>query len=125
MSESSIAANLLATARDLLRGEIAPALPGRLRYPVAMIANAAAIASRELEHGADNRAELRVLLARLYPEAPGTASIDDLQRRLTRDLRAGRFDHEEQAHLRALLRGRTRLRLKVSAPGLCERVRTP
>jgi hypothetical protein len=125
MSESSMAANLLATARDLLRGEIAPALPGRLRYPAAMIANATAIASPELEHGADNRAELRVLLARLYPEAPDTASLDDLQRRFTRDLRAGRFDQDEQAHLRALLRGRARLRLKVSAPGLCERVRTP
>ena len=85
----------------------------------------AAIASRELEHGADNRAELRVFLARLYPEAPDTASLDDLQRRFARDLRAGRFDNDEQAHLRALLRGRTRLRLKVSAPGLCERVRTP
>ena len=125
MSESSMAADLLATARDLLRGEIAPALPGRLRYPAAMVANAAAIASWELEHGADNRAELRVFLARLYPEAPDTASLDDLQRRCTRDLRAGRFDRDEQAHLRALLRGRTRLRLKVSAPGLCERARTP
>ena len=125
MRASSMAANLLATARDLLRSEIAPALPGRLRYPAAMIANAMAIASRELEHGADNRAELRALLTRLYPEAPDTDSLDDLQARLARDLRAGRFDQDEHGHLGALLRRRTRLRLKISAPGLGQRVRTP
>jgi len=123
MSEPNLAANLLATARDLLRDEVAPT-QGGLRFPAAMIANAMAIASRELEHGPANRAELRALLAGLYPEAPDTASSDDLQRRLVRELRAGRFDQDEDGRLRALLHGRTRLRLKVSAPGLIERGRT-
>jgi hypothetical protein len=89
-----------------------------------MIANAMAIASRELEHGADNRAELWALLVRLYTEASDTTPLDDLQRRLARDLRAGRFDQEEHVHLRALLRGRTHLRLRISAPNLAERART-
>jgi hypothetical protein len=124
MSEPNLAADQLATARDLLRGEIAPVLPDRLRFPAAMIANAMAIASRELEHGSANRAELRALLARLYPEAPGTACLDDLQRRLARELRAGRFDQDEDGHLRALLLGRTRLCPKVSTPSLIERGRT-
>jgi hypothetical protein len=122
MSQSSMAANLLATARNLLRSEIAPALPGNLRFPAAMIANAMAIASRELEHGADNRAQLRALLARLYPERPETAPLDDLQRSFARDLRAGRFfDHEENAGLRALLRSYIQLRLRISAPHLADK----
>jgi hypothetical protein len=125
MNESGLAANLLATACDLLRAEVAPALPGRLRFPAAMIANAMMIASRELEHGPANRAELRVLLARLYPEAPDTASLDDLQRRLVRELRAGRFDQDEGGSLRALLRGCTDLRLKISAPSRGETKRMP
>lgn len=123
MSEPSLAANLLATARELLRDEIAPALQGGLRFPAAMIANAMAIASRELEHGPANRAELRALLAGLYPEALDTASTDDLQRRLVSELRAGRLDHDGDGRLRTLLHGRTRLRLKVSAPGLIEQGR--
>lgn len=125
MSGSGLAASLLATARDVLRGEITPALPGRLRFPAAMVANAMAIASRELEHGPGNQAELRAFLARLYPEAPDTTPLDDLQHRLCRELRAGRFDRDEDGRLRAVLRGRTRLRLKVSAPGLVERARAP
>jgi hypothetical protein len=124
MSELSMAANLLATARNLLRSEIGPTLPDRLRYPVAMIANAMAIASRQLEHGDNSRAEFRVLMARLYPEALDAASLDDLQRRFARDLRAGRFDQEEQVCLRSLLRGCIHLRLRISAPHLAERVRT-
>ena len=124
MSQSSMAANLLATARNLLRSEIAPALPGNLRFPAAMIANAMAIASRELEHGADNRAQLRALLARRYPERPETAPLDDLQRSFARDLRAGRFDHEEHAGLRALLRSYIQLHLKISAPHLAEKAGT-
>ena len=119
-----MAASLLATARNLLRSEIAPALPGDLRFPAAMIANAMAIASRELEHGAANRAELRGLLARLYPELAETAPLDDLQRKLARDLRAGRFDREEHAGLRALLRSHIQLRLKISAPHLADKART-
>lgn len=125
MSESSMTANLLTTACDLLRTEVTPVLPGSLRYTAAMIVNAMAIAARELEHGPANRAEVRALLVRLYPEAPDAASLDDLQRRLAHDLRAGRFDQDPDGCLRALLRGRTRLRLKISAPNLYERVRTP
>ena len=124
MSESSQAAHLLATARDVLRGGIAPALPGTLRFPAAMVANAMAIASRELEHGPANRAEFRALLAGLYPEAPDATPADDLQRRLVRDLRTGRLDHDEDGRLRALLHGRTRLHLTVSAPDLIGRGRT-
>jgi hypothetical protein len=125
MSESDLVANLLATARDVLRGEVAPALPGRLRFPAAMIANAMGIAARELEHGPAARAELRALLARLYPDAAEGSSVDDLESRLCGDLRAGRLDRDEGCRLRAVLRGRTRLRLKVSAPALAEKVRTP
>ena len=124
MSQSSMAANLLATARNLLRSEIVPALSGSLRFPAAMIANALAIASRELELGADNRTELRSLLARLYPELAETAPLDDLQRRFARDLRAGRFDREGHAGLRALLRSYIQLRLKISAPHLAEKAGT-
>ena len=126
MSETSLAANLLAAARDVFRAEVVPALPGGLRFPAAMVANAMGIASRELEHGPGNRAELRALLARLYPDAPDTTPHPgDLQRRLCRELRAGRFDRDEDGRLRALLRDRTRLRLTVSAPGLAERARMP
>ena len=42
MNESSLAADLLATARDLLRAEVAPALPARLRFPAASMGQSAA-----------------------------------------------------------------------------------
>jgi hypothetical protein len=86
MSQSTLAANLLAAARNLLLNEIAPALPGSLRFPA--------------------------------------APLDDLQRSFARDLRAGRFDREEHAGLRALLRSSIQLRLKISAPHLAEKAGT-
>jgi hypothetical protein len=43
---------------------------------------------------------------------------------LARDLRAGRFDSEEHAGLRVLLRSSIQLRLKISAPHLAEKAGT-
>jgi hypothetical protein len=61
------------------------------------------------------------LLATAYPELAETAPLDDLQRRFARDLRAGRFDDEENAGLRALLRSYIQLRLRISAPHLADK----
>jgi hypothetical protein len=53
MSDIPDAANLLATARALLLGDLLPALPDDLRYAALMVANAMAIAAREHARGAE------------------------------------------------------------------------
>lgn len=118
MSGPCPGADLLRTARDLLRGEVAPALPGPLRYPAAMIANAVAIAARELEEGPACRAELRTLYATFYPDAPPSAPLERLERRLADDIRAGRLDEAPDGPLSGFVLARTRLRLRVSSPEL-------
>lgn len=108
-------ADLLRTARDVLRGELMPSLPAAQRYPAAMVANAMAIAARELEHGPRGRAELHALYGRIYPDAAET-TLEELERRLARDLRTGWLGPQESPALRAVLAGRTRLRLEISNP---------
>jgi hypothetical protein len=79
-----------------------------------MVANALAIAGRELELGAKARAEERALLARFLnlPEA----TLPELRARLCRALREGSIEPGRDAELRDLLRARTHALLAISNP---------
>jgi hypothetical protein len=109
-------ADLLEIARATLREEVLPQVPAETRYEASMVANAMAIASRELELGPKVRAEERTLLAELYPEAP-EATLAELQRRLCRDLRQGTLAPLRAAALDELLPRLVHARLTISNPG--------
>ena len=93
---------LLETARDLLRDELLPALPADKRHAALMIANAMAIAARELDRRDDT-------------------ALDDeraaADRQLCASIRGGRFDGgAAAAQLHARLLAGTRARVEVSNP---------
>jgi len=123
MNEEPDARNLLATAHEALTAQILPALPGALRYTGLMIANAIAIAQREIELGdAPARAECERLRA-LLPAQSGAPADEGLRvelegynRRLVQEIRAGRFDGEERAAMLDHLRRTTEEKLAVSNP---------
>jgi hypothetical protein len=117
------AAELLAAARDALAAELVPALPEALRYTGLMIANAIAIAERELMTGdTAARAELE-RLGRLLPECAAppaagelSAALERYNRRLAEDIRNGGFDGERRGALLEHLRLTTEEKLAVSNP---------
>lgn len=123
MNNRPNARQLLAIARATFTAKILPALPEKLRYSGLMIANALAIARRELEAGdALLRAEherLRSLFSegsRELTDAALPAALADYNRRLADEIRAGRFDKEERAVLLEHLRKTTEEKLGVSNP---------
>jgi hypothetical protein len=125
MNDRPDARNLLETARSIFLAEILPALPAASRYTALMIANAMAIAQREIAAGeAPLRAECERLSALLAESAgtPGGADLREMlagyNRRLIGEIRAGRFDGEARAALLAHLRRTTEDKLAVSNPKL-------
>ncbi|MYN13599.1 acyl-CoA dehydrogenase [Pusillimonas sp. TS35] len=143
MSLRPDAGALLAVARRTLLDTILPALPEEQRYDVLMIANAMAIAGRELAPVAEwALAEQRMYAAFVgagagvadQPGAPaidnhgagGTAQGKDVglvdaadaepERLLARRIRARAIPAEDDVRLRALLRAVTLARLKISNP---------
>jgi hypothetical protein len=115
VSESRRRASMLEVARDTLRRELTPGLAPELRYRAAMIANAMAIAGRALAVGAESEARQRAALA-AFLGAPATTTVEELRRRLARELRQGRVAAEREAALREVLRRCTLARLEISAP---------
>lgn len=126
--EQPDARELLAVARETLLAEVLPALDGDARYQTLMIANAMAIAVREMTPGpVDVDAEVASLQG-LYelPEAsPAGESAQEalvrLENRLARDLRDGVLDGGPQYAVRRWLRMRLEARLAVSNPRALER----
>jgi hypothetical protein len=93
---------LLETARDLLRDELLPALPADQRHAALMVANAMAIAARELYRHVD-------------PALDAQRAAAD--RQLCAAIRAGRFDAgAAAAQLHARLLADTRAGVEVSNP---------
>jgi hypothetical protein len=125
MNDRPDARNLLETARSAFIAEILPGLAGGSRYTALMIANAMAIAEREIAAGdAPLKAEgerLRALLPELAATASGAAlhvELTGYNRRLIEAIHAGRFDGEGRAALLAHLRRTTEAKLAVSNPKL-------
>ncbi|QAU34138.1 DUF6285 domain-containing protein [Janthinobacterium sp. 17J80-10] len=112
MSDRPDGQDLLRTAREELMKRLLPALPADLRYQALMIANAMAIAARELDAGAAGQlqelAGQRALLQDAESEAPGNPeqlrqSLTSGRKRLGAAIRLGEFDADKPAH-QALLR---------------------
>ena len=113
MLERPDAAGLLETARDVLLRELLPHLPESKRFEARMVANAMAIARRDMAADpAPVLARLRELL-----EAPNVES-ETLLRRLATEIRAGGRDPGTPCHAAAaeVLAELTRLRCAVSNP---------
>ena len=123
MNDRPDAVELLKAARDALAGELLPALPEALRYTGLMVANAIAIAERELMAGdTAARAECE-RLRKLLPECSAPVAAEALSAVLARynrcladDIRAGRFDDEHRDVLLEHLRRTTGEKLAVSNP---------
>jgi len=117
--------DLLAIARDMLMRELLPLAADDAKYSLLMVANAIAIASRELAMGHTAEvaalARLDILYGTLPREITGSAlrdAIAQYERRLAQDIRAGRFDADD-ARQRALLeylQENVAVRLRISNP---------
>lgn len=123
MNDRPNARELIGTARDAFTAQILPVLPEALRYAGLMIANALAIAQREIGAGdAPARAE-HERLCKLLSETPEALTGEALygalavyNQRLSRDIRAGRFDGRERAAMLEHLLRTTEEKLAVSNP---------
>ena len=120
MSHLDATAALLEVARDTLREEVAPGLGAEARYHAAMVANAMAIAIRQVELGPSMRTAERRRLGEFY--ASRETTLAELRTRLCRDLRAGAFVDERAGELRTLLQEFVHARLAISNPGYAELV---
>src|SRR3954447_7108429 len=94
MYDHPSSAALLDVAREALTEEIAPALTGRPRYVVLMVANAIGIAMREIEQAAANAKAWDRALESVSSEADPVVA-------LVRAIRAGK--HDADADLYAAL----------------------
>jgi hypothetical protein len=126
MVEKPDAADLLAIARQTFLESLLPHVPEDKRYAGLMLANAMAIARREIAAGDEScRRELAALVD-LYGEAPPPAAdaaavreaLEGYAQRLVADIRAGRFDRPEKQRiaLRVLLFETTLQRLRINNP---------
>jgi Domain of unknown function (DUF6285) len=123
MNDRPDAPDLLEIARQAFAAEVLPAVPEALRYTALMIANAMAIAQRELAAGdAPLREEYRRLAGLLSVNAAalqGQAlreAVAGYNQRLANEIRAGRFDGEKRAAMLEHLRRTTEEKLAVSNP---------
>ena len=116
---------LLLVARKTLLDEIRPMLDESAKYTVAMIANAMAIAARELEAGETPALAALSRLDRIYGIEPrelhGQAlrqALADQETRLADDIRFGQFDAPDEKRRVVLdhLRKMVVARLQVSNP---------
>jgi hypothetical protein len=113
MLEKPDAADLLATARQLLLEELLPHLPEGQKLAARMVANAMAISGREA--AADQAAALAALRG-LFPSETTTEQAQQAQ--LAAAIRAGAHDPGTAGHaaVAEALRLMTRLRVSVSNP---------
>ncbi len=127
-AERPDALELLEVARETLLQRVLPELEGDARYQALMIANAMAIAIRELTPGAvELEAELERLRGLYEGEGQsglsGPGALEFLEEQLAKDLRAGELDGGPQLGVRRLLRARTEARVRVSNPKRLDRER--
>lgn len=118
-------ADLLEVAREALLAEIRPLLTEDARYTAAMIANAMAIAAREAQAGEAPALAALARLDRLHGNqprelhgAPLYEAIAANARRLAADIRAGRYDAEDERRRELMhhLRESVEAKLLISNP---------
>ncbi len=123
MNNAPDGVELLRVAQKVLREQLLPGVSKEQRYQALMVANAMAIAARELEAGeSDLREELR-MLTELYGDTVVGESgnsikekVAALNKRLARDIRAGVMDGACAQGVRALLKAQVTSRLRISNP---------
>ncbi len=120
---------LLTIARKVLREELMPLLPEERRYDALMVANAMAIAARQIAFGdAPERRERQNLAGLLGETVEGNAAtevseaVGDLTRRLGAGIRSGAFDPGTPRHdaVHSFLLDVTVQKLRESAPKYLE-----
>ncbi len=116
MRDHPTVVDLLATARRTLMERLLPDLPAERRYGAHLIGAALAIAVRELEAGGDGEERERRALARLLD---GDGGLEDLNRQLAAEIRAGRHDTDPAA-VHRLLVAATRSKLLENNPAYLE-----
>ncbi len=111
-------AELLSVARAVLREQLIGELPVSKKYPAVMVANAMAIAARELEQAGPSRNVDRALADLMDAPQPSDRLWPDLIKRLRR----GQFGAGEKPTeaLRRLLLDEVTDRLRVSNPKILE-----
>lgn len=117
--------DLLSIARDTLMNELLPLVADDAKYTLLMVANAMAIASRELAAGETAAVDALARLDKLYGtperELHGAALLDAVaqhEHQLVQDIRKGHFDADD-ARQRALLehlQEDVAVRLRISNP---------
>lgn len=123
MNNAPDGAELLSVAQKVLRERLMPGIAEDQRYEALMVANAMAIAARELNAGeSDLRDELR-MLTELYGDTVVGESgnsvkekVARLNKRLAKDIRSGMMDGACAQGVRALLKAQVTARLRVSNP---------
>ncbi len=123
MNNGPDGAELLRVAQKVLRERLMPGIAEDQRYQALMVANAMAIAARELKAGeSDLRDELR-MLTELYGDTVVGESgnsvkekVARLNKRLAKDIRSGMMDGACAQGVRALLKAQVTARLRVSNP---------
>jgi hypothetical protein len=122
MRDRPTGAELLFEARRVLREDVAPELKGEIRYKVLMVANAMAMAMRELEQGETPLRHEYESFATLFGET--RQPVEDpyyleeqllrFNRRLADEIRRGGRDAEGHSH--QILLEQTRARVRESNP---------
>ena len=129
MRERPTGEELLIIARKVLREELMPLLPDERRYDALMVANAMAIAARQIAFGdAPERRERQNLAGLLGDTVDGDGrtavneAVGDLIRRLSAQIRSGELDPGTPDHdaARAFLLDITVQKLRESAPRTLE-----
>lgn len=123
MNDRPDACELIEIAHEVFTAEVLPAVPDALRYKALMIANAMAIAQRELAAGnaplRDEYRRLSRLLSETTAELSGEAlraAVETYNRRLANEIRGGAYDGDERAAMLEHLRRTTEGKLAVSNP---------
>lgn len=119
MTDRPDAIQLLTLARTALLDALVPVLPADAQYPARMVANAIAVALRELDSAGADATTLRMELAPLFEPAAATLPTDALERRLVEEIRSGARDDDPatRAHIVAAARRRTRVWNPRALPG--------
>jgi len=110
MRESPQTADLIDAARAVFRDELLPLLPPDRRYQALMVANAMVIACRDARQGGELEAWAHELLVPLV----GDGALEEQERRLAAEIRAGRRDGETP--VAEALMELTRRRVAISNP---------
>ena len=107
---------LLTVARRVLLDELLPLLPADKTYDVLMIANAMAIAARELQPHGEHDEQSSQAIAQFYEQASMAPAADATEQGLAAQIRVRAIASDQREQLHELLLSLTRAKLALSNP---------